>query len=98
MTEMEVEIGKGNKKMITNARMEIILSSKVIVDPEGRFGKTGFLQNLRDFFLKYVLKKDIETVYGDELYYRMNKLHAAIKEFLDMQTKGYEYKGYMGEG
>ncbi|MBW2996533.1 hypothetical protein KY332_04505 [Candidatus Woesearchaeota archaeon] len=96
MTEMEVEV-KGVKKPITNARMQIILSGKVIVDPEARFGKSTFFINIRDFFLKYVLKKDIETVYGDELYYRVNKLHAAIKEFLDMQAKGYEYKGYMGE-
>jgi hypothetical protein len=96
MTEVELEV-KGQKKHLTNARMEIVLSGAVVVDYEKRFEQNVFWQNIRDFFLKYIVKKDVETIYGDELYYRVNKLHEVIKEFLDMQAKGSEYKKYLGD-
>ncbi|MBR9691834.1 hypothetical protein GOV06_03520 [Candidatus Woesearchaeota archaeon] len=96
MTEVEIDVG-GTKKTLTNARMEIVLSGAVVIDPEKRFAQTTFLQNIRDFFFKYILKKDIETVWYDELRYRIYKLHDVIKEYLDMQAKGSEYKGYLGD-
>ena len=96
MTEVEVEV-KGVKKTLTNARLEIVISGALNVDYEGRFEETTFWQNVRDFFLKYVLKQDLETIWYDELRYRLYRLHAAIKEFMDMQTKGYEYQGYLGD-
>jgi hypothetical protein len=95
MTEVEVEVA-GVKKTLTNARIQIELSGKLIVDEEGIFAKPGLGRLLGDFYAKYVIKKDIDT-WGDELYYRMNKLHEAIKKFIDMYAKGSEYVGYLGE-
>ena len=56
-----------------------------------------FWQHLKDFYNKYILKEEIETIWGDTLYYRVQKLHNVVKEFLDMQAKGYEYAGYLGD-
>ncbi|MEE9525209.1 MAG: hypothetical protein V3V78_01210 [Candidatus Woesearchaeota archaeon] len=96
MTEVEIE-KNGVKKTLTNARMTITLSATLLIDPEKRFEKTAFWQSIRDFFLKYIMRQNVETIWADELRYRVYKLHAVIKEFLDMQTKGNIYKGYMGE-
>ena len=67
------------------------------LDYEGRWEKKAFHRMLRDFYNKYIAKEEIESVYGDTLYYRVQQLHALVKEFLDMQAKGYEYRGYLGD-
>ncbi len=96
MTEVEVEID-GVKKTLTSARLEISLNGKMLIDFEGRYGKTNFLVELRDFMLKYILRRDIENIYEDQLYYRVIKLQGVIKDYLDMQTKGNEYAKYLGD-
>ena len=96
MTEIEVEVG-GQKKNLTSARLEIVLYGTLNIDYEKRFDQSTLWQGVRDFFLKYILKQDIETVWYDELRYRIYKLHNTIKEFLDMQAKGNEYAGYLGD-
>jgi len=96
MTEVEVELA-GVKKTLTSARMEIVLSGNLNIDYEKRFEKNVFWQNIRDFFMKYIIKEDIESTWYDELRYRIYKLHDAIKQYLDMQAKGNEYAGYLGD-
>ena len=96
MTEVEVEVD-GVKKTLTNARMEITLNGNLTLDYEKRYEKNNFLMTIRDFFLKYVIKENVETMWYDEMRYRVFKLHGAIKDFLDMQTKGNEYRGYLGD-
>ena len=96
MTEVEVEV-KGVKKTLTSARMEIIITGDLEVDYQGRFEKKKFLQELRNFLMKYIIKEEMEGVYADELRYRLYKLHTAIKEYLDMQAQGSEYAGYLGD-
>ena len=94
MTEVEVD-QNGMKKTLTNARMEIVISGKLLLDIEGRYENNRFLLELRHFMHKYVIKEDIETVAYDELRYRMYKLHKVMKDYLDMQTKGNEYMEYL---
>ena len=96
MTEVEVA-QKGITKKLTNARIEIQIIGAVTIDYEKRWEESTFYIALLDFYRKYIAKEEIETLYGDQLYYRMYKLHAAIKEFLDMQAKGNEYAGYLGD-
>lgn len=96
MTEVEV-VQKGVTKKLTNARIEMIISGVVTIDYEKRWEESTFYMALLDFYRKYIAKEEIETGYTDQLYYRMYKLHAAIKEFLDMQAKGNEYAGYLGD-
>jgi hypothetical protein len=96
MTEVEVEVG-GVKKTLTSARMEIVMVGVLNIDYQKKFDKSTLWQNVRDFLLKYIMKQDVETIWYDELRYRIYKLHDAIKQFLDMQAKGSEYKGYLGD-
>ena len=96
MTEVEVE-QQGVKKTLTSARMDIVISGALNIDYEKRYDQSTLLQNIRDFFLKYVLKQELESVWYDELRYRLYKLHNAVKEYLDMQAKGNEYAGYLGD-
>jgi len=95
MTEVEVEQA-GVKKTLTNARIEIVLTGALNMDIESRYEKTKFLLGLRKFLHKYILRPDIDA-WADELRYRLYKLHEEIKKFLDMQAKGSEYVGYLGD-
>lgn len=96
MTEVEV-VREGEKKTLTNARMEIIFGATVVLDYEKRMEKHKIWSAIVDVYYKYFLKEDIESLYSDTLYYRLYRLHALIKQFLDMEAKGNEYEGYLGD-
>jgi len=59
----------------------------VEMDFQRRFPNSPFYRGLQDFYHKYIMRKDIENYWEDELYYHTLKLHQKIKEFLDMETK-----------
>jgi hypothetical protein len=94
MTEVEV-VQEGITKKLTNARMEILLKGTVTVDWEKRWEENWLYQLLFDIYRKYIAKEEVETIYYDNMHYRLHKLQALIKETLDMQAKGYEYAGYL---
>ncbi len=96
MTEVEV-IQKGIKKTLTNARLKVRLHGIMNIDFEKRYEQSTFLQALKDFYNKYILKRELESIFWDTLHYRTQKFLNVIKEYLDMQAKGYEYKGYLGD-
>jgi len=96
MTEVEV-VHKGVKKTLTNARMEIIFLGQVDIDYEKRFESSTFWMAVKDFYNKYILKEEIETVYWDTMEYKTQQFMNVVKEFLDMEAKGYEYAGYLGD-
>ena len=96
MTEVEV-VKDGKKKVLTNARMEIVLLGDLILDWMNKFEKSKFTRALRDFYNKYIIRREIESFYGDMLYYRMWNFHSYIKKYLDLQTQWHEYEGYLGE-
>ena len=43
-----------------------------------------------NFFLKWVVRRDLEFVW-DDLYYEVYKLHAVVKDYLDLAAKGNYY-------
>ncbi len=96
MTEVDVE-KEGEKKKLTNARMEIILRCAVEIDYEKRFAKSPFWKFVSDWYHKYVMRRTIENVWVDTVYHRLYNLQNVIKEYLDMEAKGNEYEGYMGD-
>jgi len=96
MTEVEV-MQKGNKKTLTNARMEIKLRGQMDIDYEKRYDESTFLQAIKDFYNKYIAKRELESIFWDTIHYRCQKFLNVIKEYLDMQAKGYEYRGYLGD-
>lgn len=96
LTEVDIE-QHGIKKKLTNARMEINFDGTIELDYQGIWKGKKFLETLRDFYYKYIIRKDLENVYMDQLVYRIAKLQNTVKEFLDMQSKGNAYAGYLGD-
>ena len=84
----EVEVVKeGKKKKLTRARVLIEINGKVETDWQGKWQRSAFLSQLQKFYEKFIIKKDIDTIWWDKLYYNMLKLHASIKEWLDQEAK-----------
>jgi len=95
MYEVDVTT-EGKKKTLTNARITLKIDGTVTYDWQQRFKGSKFLKTMGKWYYK-LLKKDIEAVYVDMLYYRIWNLHAVLKKYFDMQTKQYAYKGYLKE-
>ena len=90
MKEIEV-VKDGEKKTLTKARMTMEFYGNVEVDYSKRFQSTPFLKKLFTFFNDYVMKKKIDTLYTDQLYYRILKLYTVAKEYLEFETKSNAY-------
>jgi len=90
MKEIEV-IKNGQKKRLTKARMTMEFSGNVEVDYTNRFQNSPFFRNLFHFFNDYVMKKRIDTLYTDQLWYRIIKLYTVAKEYLEFETKSNAY-------
>ncbi len=95
MQEVEIEQPDGTKKKLINARMEIKFSGAVDIDYEKRFESSTLWKNLKDFFLKYIMRNEVEGIWHDELYYRVVNLVDQVKKVLDMRAAGHEYKEYI---
>jgi hypothetical protein len=95
MTEVEV-IKDGLTKKLTNARIRIIIKGSLVLDYEDRYKKSKVAKFAFGMYLKFFGKHEIGA-WWDQLSYRMHKLHEIIKQELDMQSKGYEYAGYLGD-
>lgn len=96
--QQNVEIIKdGKKQKLIKAKVEIRIQGTLVLDYQGKFEKTAFMQKLRDFMHRYLIKHQIEDVWADELHYRLVKLQAVIKDYIDMYTKSHEYAGYLGD-
>ncbi len=96
MTEVEV-VQKGIKKTLTNARMQIDIQGTLSLEYEKRWEVSTFWMAVRDWWMKYIMRREVESIYYDEIYYRTYRLHNVIKKFLDMEAKGHEYEGYLGD-
>lgn len=88
-------IEKGVKKELTSARMTIKLWPTVETGYVDIFGQrkwdSEFHRRLMDFYNKYVIKKDLDLAHTDALYYELYRLHAMVKDYLDMEAKGNLY-------
>ena len=96
--QQEVEVIKeGKKQKLIKCKLQIVIEGTLVCDYQGRFDKTAFSQKLRQFAHDHLIKHQVEDVWYDELQYRMIKLQAIIKDYIDMQTKSHAYEGYLGD-
>lgn len=96
--QQPVEIIKeGKKQKLIKAKFEIQIKGTLVTDYQGKFDKTAFMQKLRDFMHRHIIKERLESIWADELYYRTLKLQAVIKDYIGMYTKSHEYAGYLGD-
>ena len=94
--DIDVVLKNGSKKKMQKGRLWISLNGLVDMDYERLWEKSAFLAQLRGFYNKYIMKKEIEGVWWDELYYKVVlKLHALIQEKLKMESEGFEAR-HMG--
>lgn len=97
LLEVEVDVD-GKKKSLSNAKIYIVMKGTLTWDWQKKFSKGGKIaKKLGDWYRGVVHKKEVESIYNDQLYYRMWNLHAILKKYFDMQTKKYAYKGYLGD-
>lgn len=95
ITELEVKVS-GKKKKLIKARMEISIQGELIFDWQNKFTKNKFARLLGKLYNKMV-RRELDSVYGDNLYYRLWNLQSVIKKFFNMQTKWHEYEKYLKE-
>ena len=81
----EVEIIKdGKKKKVGKCRMLIDFSFWLTLDYEDRWEDTALKRALLEFYIKYVIRHDLDDYYGDKLWYNTNKLQQDVKKYLGM--------------
>lgn len=94
----DVEVIKNGKKVkLQKARVEIKLDTWLQLEHQKKWGQNKFTKALYEFFENYIIKKEWSSIWWDTSYYRLMKFQAFIKNYLDMQTKGNEYAGYLGD-
>jgi len=92
----EVEVIKnGEKKKMLKLEVTMTITPEVQFAYDSIFGEkrwnTEWQRRLLDFFNKFVLKKEIDLVYTDVLYYEAYKLHADIRKYLKMEAQGHTW-------
>jgi hypothetical protein len=91
------EVESKKKKKLTKARFELIIVGSLITDWQKKWGKSKFSKFLGKVYEERIIRREIEGVYADNLWYRLWDLHAVIKKFFGMQTKAHEFKRYLKE-
>ena len=79
-----VEDGQRVKRM--SCRLLVEFSGQVELDFTKRFAGSKFLQGLQDWYHKYIIRKEIENLWYDELYYKVLKIYSTAKKALDLAT------------
>ncbi len=92
ITPVEV-VKEGKKSVVQDCRFQVELKGRIELDWQKRFKGSRFLQKLQDFYHNYIIKKDILFHWGDQLEYRLLKLHRLIKDVLDFETRTNAYEG-----
>jgi hypothetical protein len=83
----------GNKKRLTQGKIKIKFSGYLELDYNNKFESSAFLEGLRSFYHKFVIRTTIQNVYEDMLYYRLYKLNHKIKEHLQVEGDHYASMG-----
>lgn len=84
-------VKEGKKVKLTKARMRLELDMKIEKDYSGRFKGHPFLKKIKEFYERFIFKKEYENVWEDMLYYHVFKLQTLMKEHLDSDTKTNAY-------
>ena len=95
LRDIEVVAKDGTKKKMSKGRVWVQLWGNVETDYTKMWEKSAFMAHLRSFYNKYIIRKKLEGVWWDELYYNIvMKAHSLIKERLKMMSEGYEHRHF----
>jgi len=78
-------------KILTKARLWIQINSTLILDWQEKWGRNSFFRYLRDFFNEYIVKKDIDLKWGEDLRLETNKFLEDIKAYMNSMARGKVY-------
>ncbi len=70
----------GKKKRLTQGKIRIRITGYVELDYNNRFETSPFMEKVRDFYHKYIIRTKIQNIWEDTLYYRLYKLNQKIME------------------
>jgi len=88
----DVEVVKdGKKRIMQKGRFYVEFTGTLELDYENRWESTAFKRTMRDFYINYIIRKEIDNVWGDRLWYDINLLQQDVKRFLGMQTESDVY-------
>ena len=83
----------GKKKRLTQGKIRIRFTGYVELDYNNRFETSPFMEGLRDFYHKFIIRTRIQNILEDTLYYRLYKLNKKVKEHLDMEAQHLASEG-----
>ena len=95
--DVEVVMKDGSKRTFTKGRLWIQFRGRVEMDYENRWEENAFYANLRNYYHSYVIKKKIEGIWWDHMYYKVFlRLQSLVKERLKMESEGFEHRYFAG--
>lgn len=95
--DVEVVMKDGSKRTFTKGRLWIQFRGNIEMDYEKRWEDNAFYANLRNFYHSYVIKKKIEGIWWDHMYYKVFlRLQSLVKERLKMESEGFEHRYFAG--
>ncbi|MBU0614870.1 MAG: hypothetical protein KJ601_02155 [Nanoarchaeota archaeon] len=94
--DVDVVLPSGDKKTYTKGRIWIELKVGIVSDYEGRFSEKQFYSHLKDFYNKYVIRKNFTEGWGPKNRYEMYELKALIERKLKMEADEYEHAHFAG--
>ncbi|MBS3126086.1 hypothetical protein J4453_01435 [Candidatus Woesearchaeota archaeon] len=95
--DVEVVMKDGTSKTFTKGRIWMEFKGHVTYDHEKRWERSAFYAQLRNFYNKYIIKKRMDQIWWDRLWYReIYPLHDLVRRQLKMESEGYEHRYWTG--
>jgi hypothetical protein len=84
---VDVEVPVGDKKVKRQSlRIRVRVWSELETDWEKRF-ENPVLEKVRNFYEKYILKKELETKWEAQLFGETYDLHGRLKQLLELEAE-----------
>ena len=96
--DVDVVAADGSKKIFTKGRIWIEIKANIVSDWEGRWKEKNFYSRLKDFYNKYIIKKNFEQGWIPKVRYEMYELSAIVKKQLKMESDEYEHSHARAKG
>ncbi len=94
--DIEVADSHGEKKVLTQGKIWVVLKINDIWDPDGQWDSNSFWGQMKDFFVKYVVRKRRMQGYSPRYRHELVILYYLILRKLKMETKDYTYQHHAG--
>ena len=89
--DIEVVKPDGTKKIFTKGRIWIEIKVRVLTDWDKKWTEKSFYASLKNFYNKYIIRKDIIQGWFPKMRYEMYELQAMLKARLKMEADEYEH-------